>query len=67
MQIEAPHHGSHPLHPDKPLKIVIDPGDAPPEFIADILSDISRLYRKAGGSGITFVFDEVLAAEQELA
>jgi hypothetical protein len=47
-----------------PLRLVIDPGTAPPEFIADILSDISLLYRLSGGSGIKFSFDEILAARE---
>lgn len=45
----------------EPLRLLIDPGTAPPEFIADILSDISLLYRLSGGSGINFTFDEILA------
>jgi hypothetical protein len=36
------------------LVLRVDPGSAPPEEIADILSDISLLYRKMGGSGINF-------------
>ena len=42
------------------LHIDIDPGTAPPEEIADILSDLSILYRLYGGSGITFTLDGVL-------
>lgn len=40
-----------------PLKVLIDTGSAPPEFIADILSDISFLYHFQDGSGIEFKTD----------
>jgi hypothetical protein len=36
------------------LTIYIDPGSAPPEAVGELLSEISRLYRMIGGSGITF-------------
>lgn len=35
-----------------PLVLLINPGTAPPEVIAEILSDISTLYALSGGSGI---------------
>ena len=41
------------------LKLIIDPGTAPPEFVADFLSDISILYRMKGGSGINFTIENV--------
>ncbi|MEM7573075.1 MAG: hypothetical protein AAF433_09250 [Bacteroidota bacterium] len=41
------------------LNIAIQPGTAPTEVIAELLADISLLYRKAGGSGINFSFDGV--------
>lgn len=36
-------------------KLIIDPGSAPPEVIADLLSNLSIIYRNAGGSGIDFI------------
>lgn len=41
------------------LDITFDFGNANPEFIADLLSDISSIYRKMNGSGINFSFEEV--------
>lgn len=52
--------------PIEPLVLLVDTGTAPPEFIADILSDLSLLYRASGGSGITFRFEEVLATRGDL-
>jgi ATP-dependent Clp protease ATP-binding subunit ClpA len=49
-----------------PLTLIIDHGSAPSEVIADILSDISLLYRKAGGAGINFVIDRALVPESDL-
>lgn len=40
--------------PMSSISILIDPGSAPAEEIADILSDLSVLYRRIGGSGIDF-------------
>lgn len=36
------------------LKLEVYPGSAPPEEIADLLSNLSILYQKMGGSGINF-------------
>lgn len=47
------------------LSLVVDRGSAPPEVIAEILCDLSLLYRKVGGSGITFSFDEVHMPDEE--
>ena len=41
------------------LDLWIDPGTAPREVIAEILCDLSMLYRKTGGSGIRFDPDRV--------
>ncbi|HEX6040049.1 hypothetical protein [Longimicrobium sp.] len=41
------------------LVLTVDPGSAPPEEIADILSDLSILYRRMGGSGINFTPQDV--------
>ncbi len=41
----------------EPLRLAVDAGSAPPEVVADILSDISLLYRLSGGSGVTFESD----------
>lgn len=48
------------------LAVFIDPGTAPPEEIAEILSALSILYRRMGGSGINFTPQDVhfLAAVQ---
>ncbi len=46
-----------------PLRLLVDPGTASPEFIADILSDISMLYKIEGGSGIEFRLKNVEALE----
>jgi hypothetical protein len=45
------------------VELLVDPGSAPPEVIADILSDLSMLYRKTGGSGITFTPDSITVLE----
>jgi hypothetical protein len=37
-----------------PLSVTVDTGSASAEEIADILSDLSVLYRRMGGSGIDF-------------
>jgi len=42
-----------------PITIAIDPGSASQELVADILSDISILYRLSGGSGINFSLLEI--------
>jgi transcriptional regulator with XRE-family HTH domain len=39
---------------DDRLRFILDQGSAPNETIADILSDLSILYRMKGGSGINF-------------
>jgi len=49
-----------------PLRLVIDPGSAPPEVIAGILSDISTLYRLKKGSGITFEVQGVYSLNEVL-
>lgn len=36
------------------LVLTLDPGSAPPDAIAEILADLSILYRRMGGSGINF-------------
>jgi hypothetical protein len=45
--------------PVLPLKITIDKGDTPDDDVAELLSDLSILYRMMGGSGITFETTEV--------
>lgn len=40
--------------PLTPLTLFVDPGTAAPEKIAELLSEISRLYEMVGGTGITF-------------
>ena len=47
------------------LSVVVDPGTAPPEEIADVLARLSLLYRKLGGSGITFSMRETHVLEPE--
>jgi ATP-dependent Clp protease ATP-binding subunit ClpA len=47
------------------LRLLIAPGTAPVEAIADILSDLSVLYRLKGGSGINFDLDSVFAIDEE--
>jgi len=50
-----------------PFAIEVDRGIAPPEIIADILSDISYIYRCMGGSGINFRQDMTFIRERERA
>ena len=38
----------------RPLTLLIDPGEASNEELAELLSEISKLYRMVGGSGISF-------------
>ena len=47
------------------LNILIDPGTAPNEEIASVLADLSRIYRRMGGSGITFKLDAVTLNQEE--
>lgn len=43
------------IHDGMPgILVTVDPGAAPAEAIADLLSDLSILYRRMGGSGINF-------------
>lgn len=45
---------------EKPkITINVKKGDASPEVIADLLSEISILYRKTGGSGINFSLENI--------
>jgi hypothetical protein len=37
------------------LTLWVDPGSAPSAAIADVLSDLSILYRRMGGAGINFI------------
>jgi hypothetical protein len=48
------------------LKIAIDPGTTPNDEIASVLSDISKIYRKMGGSGIAFKLDYVTINQEEV-
>jgi hypothetical protein len=50
---------------DSALLVLVEPGSAPPGDIADILSDLSILYRKLGGTGINFAFQEVHVVAEE--
>ena len=55
--IESPHDVSTPILRDvepEPLTVLISPGSAPDDEIADLLAEISKLYRLVGGSGISF-------------
>ena len=45
------------------LNLLVDRGSASTEQIADLLAEISKLYRMVGGSGITFVPTEVKSME----
>ena len=49
------------------LTLLVDPGDAPPEVVADILACISIIYRMQGGSGIDFRSREIPAGVGALA
>lgn len=46
------------------LNIKIEPGTAPPEAIADMLSEVSLLYRKVGGTGISFLPGNISITEK---
>lgn len=41
-----------------PLKIYIDPGDAPQDLITELYTTLDALYRAQGGSGLQFTKDE---------
>ncbi|MBL4675027.1 MAG: hypothetical protein JKY70_02300 [Mucilaginibacter sp.] len=49
------------LNDKNQLQFIIDQGDASNEAIADILSDLSILYRMKGGSGINFETTGILS------
>lgn len=51
-----------PTLPELPL--LVDPGTAPPEVIAELLADISLIYRRLGGSGIAFRFEQIFVKEE---
>lgn len=52
------------------LRFWMDPGDAPPEVVADLLRALSNLHVAAGGLGLTYSVDEdgslVIASAEEL-
>ena len=52
------------------LRLWIDPGDAPPEVVADVLRALSDLHAAAGGKGLHFVVDEdesyIVASAEEV-
>lgn len=53
--------------PGPNLLITVDCGDAAPEEIAELLADLSLLYRRVGGSGIDFSLSELhLLAPEEV-
>lgn len=52
--------------PDAPLTLIIDPGTAEPEDVAELLAEISKLYRMLDGSGITFTPTEIKEMEVAL-
>jgi hypothetical protein len=41
-----------------PLRLWMDPGDAPPELVADLLRALSDLHVAYGGSGLRYSIDE---------
>jgi hypothetical protein len=41
------------------LSLLVEAGSAPPDDIGALLSELSKLYRMVGGSGITFVPTEI--------
>lgn len=41
------------------LRLVVDPGSAPTELIAEILADFSELYKRKGGPGINWEVGKV--------
>jgi hypothetical protein len=43
----------------KPLTLLVKPGEASPEELAELLAEISKLYRMMGGSGITYKLTDV--------
>ncbi len=47
------------------LLVIVDPGAASKEQIADVLSDLSILYEMEGGSGLSYSFDEVKILDHE--
>ena len=42
---------------DAEFRLGVDPGDAPPEVIADVLHALGELHRAAGGGGLVFRVD----------
>jgi hypothetical protein len=52
------------------LRLWLDPGDAPPEVVADVLRALSDLHMAAGGTGLQFSIDEdechVIASAEEV-
>lgn len=44
---------------DMPLGVYLDPGSASAEQIAELLTELSRLYRMLGGSGISFARTDI--------
>lgn len=52
--------------PKREITVTIDPGDAPPELIADLYASLASLYRACGGSGLTIGKDERRVFVREL-
>jgi hypothetical protein len=45
----------------KPLTVLVNPGTASPEQVAELLTELSLLYRMLGGSGISFEMTDTRA------
>jgi hypothetical protein len=70
--IHSEEHGNIPLRAGSvdgaaALDLWIDPGDAPPELIADVLAAVSELHRAYGGNGLVYHTDgeQIAFAEVE--
>lgn len=52
--------------PKREITVTVDPGDSPPELIADLYASIASLYRACGGSGLIIGRDERRTFVREL-
>lgn len=51
----------------KPLKLLIDPGEATKEEISEFFLELSTLYQMVGGSGLDFTITNAREFVRELA
>lgn len=54
-----------PKDPSPTLHLVIDPGKASAETVAEVLAALNAVNRAAGGNGFTFAIESVSECQEE--